>query len=95
DDLNAIKGVDSDGQPIYEHSYPNEFIWNCLFRTYKNPDSSKNGISDIATVYQRFHINRKDNKRFYVKIQKFLINPNKNDECSVERTSGGDHIFKP
>lgn len=35
DDLNAIKGVDSDGQPIYEHSYPNEFIWNCLFRTYK------------------------------------------------------------
>ena len=95
DDLNAIKGVDSDGQPIYEHSYLNEFIWNCLFRTYKNPDSSKNGISDIATVYQRFHINRKDNKRFYVKIQKFLIDPNKNDECSVERTSGGDHIFKP
>lgn len=92
-DLNEIKGIDDQGRPIYRHSYPNEFTWKCLFRTFKSPDMK--GISDIATVYQRFHINRRPNDQFYTRIKKFFVDPQKKDECSVERTTGGNHIFKP
>lgn len=91
--LNKIQGVDASGHPVYVHQYPNKFTWNCLFRTFKFPDMK--GISDVTTVYQRFHIDRKDNDQFYMRIKKFLVDPNKNDECSVERTSCSDHIFTP
>lgn len=90
----AVQGVDAQGQPIYKHAYPNEFTWNCLFRTYKFMGKLE-GISDIATVYQRFHIESKGNGLFHARIHKFLIDPKKKDECSVERTSGGTHVFKP
>lgn len=90
----AIQGVDANGQPVYKHRYPNEFTWKCLFRTYKYGGDVE-GISDIVTVFQRFHINSRNNGRFYARIHKFLVDPDQNDECSVERTSGGAHIFKP
>lgn len=89
-----IQGYDADGHPVYRHRYPNEFTWNCLFRTY-GVYGNKEGISDIATVFQRFHIERKGDGLFYARIRKFLVDPKKKDECSVERMSGGDHIFKP
>ena len=89
-----IQGYDADGHPVYKHSYPNEFTWNCLFRTYGG-DENKEGISDIATVFQNFYIESKGERLFYARIRKFLVDPKKKDECSVERTSGGDHIFKP
>lgn len=90
----AVQGVDAQGQPVYKHPYPNEFTWNCLFRTYKFM-GKLDGVSDIATVYQRFHIESKGNGLFYARICKFLVDPEKKDECSVERTSGGTHAFKP
>ena len=90
----AVQGIDAQGQPIYKHAYPNEFTWNCLFRTYKFMGKLE-GISDIATVYQRFHIESKGNGLFHARIRKFLVDPKKKDECSVERTSGGTHVFKP
>lgn len=89
-----IQGYDADGHPVYKHSYPNEFTWNCLFRTYGG-DENKEGISDIATVFQNFYIESKGERLFYARIRKFLVDPKKKDECSVERTSGSDHIFKP
>ena len=89
-----IQGYDADGHPVYKHSYPNEFTWNCLFRTYGG-DENKEGISDIATVFQNFYIESKGEGLFYARIRKFLVDTKKKDECSVERTSGGDHIFKP
>lgn len=89
-----IQGYDADGNPVYKHSYPNEFTWNCLFRTYQFM-GNKEGISDIATVFQRFYIESKGNGLFYARIRKFLVDPQKKDECSVERTTGGSHIFKP
>lgn len=91
--LNEIEGTDAAGNPVYKHSYPNEFTWKCLFRTCTPYHLS--GISDIATVYQRFHIDRRGDDQFYMRIKKFLIDPNKHDECSVERTSKGNHIFIP
>lgn len=91
--LNEIEGTDAAGNPVYKHSYPNEFTWKCLFRTCTPYHLS--GISDIATVYQRFHIDRREGDQFYMRIKKFLIDPNKHDECSVERTSKGNHIFIP
>lgn len=88
-----IQGYDADGHPVYKHSYPNEFTWNCLFRTYQT--GNLEGISDIVPVFQRFHIESKGNGLFYAKISKFLTDVKKNEECSVERTSGGVHIFTP
>lgn len=92
-ELNSIKGLDENNQPVYKHLYPNEFTWNCLFKTYKL--SNINGISNISNIHQNFHINRIKNNQFYIRLKKFLIDLNKNDECSVERTTGGKHIFKP
>lgn len=91
--LNETQGADEKGNPIYKHQYPNEWTWDCLFRTCNYSD--KKGISDITHVYQRFHINREPQDQFYMRIKKFLIEPEKIDECSVERTTGGKHIFKP
>ena len=89
-----IQSYDADGNPVYKHSYPNAFTWNCLFRTYKFM-GDKEGISDISTVFQRFYIENRGNSQFYARIRKFLVDPEKKDECSVERTTGGSHIFKP
>ncbi len=91
--LNETQGVDEKGNPIYKHQYPNEWTWDCLFRTCNYSDTE--GISDITHVYQRFHINREPQDQFYMRIKKFLVEPTKIDECSVERTTGGKHIFKP
>lgn len=89
-----IQSYDADGNPVYKHSYPNAFTWNCLFRTYQFM-GNKEGISDISTVFQRFYIENRGNGLFYARIRKFLVDPEKKDECSVERTTGGSHIFKP
>lgn len=91
--LNETQGVDEKGNPIYKHRYPNEWTWDCLFRTCNYSD--KEGISDITHVYQCFHINREPQDQFYMRIKKFLVDPAKIDECSVERTTGKKHIFKP
>lgn len=92
-ELNAIKETDSSGKPIYKHTYPNQFTWKCLLRTYDGSDI--NGISDITTVYQRFYFDRAEEGQFYIRIKKYLVDLEKDDECSVERTSGGNHIFTP
>lgn len=84
-----------DGTMMFKHAYPNEFTWNCLFRTMEFPGGDIAGISDIARVDQSFHIDRRDQDQFYMRIIKFLVAPDKNDKCSVERTSGGPHTFKP
>lgn len=84
-----------DGTLMFKHAYPNEFTWNCLFRTMQFPRGDIAGISDVTRVDQSFHIDRRAKDRFYMRIIKFLVAPDKNDKCSVERTSGGPHTFKP
>lgn len=49
----------------------------------------------ILPQFSEFYIESKGERLFYARIRKFLVDPKKKDECSVERTSGGDHIFKP
>lgn len=71
-----IQSYDADGNPVYKHSYPNAFTWNCLFRTYQFM-GNKEGISDISTVFQRFYIETEAMACFTPESENFWLIPKK------------------
>lgn len=88
--------IDSSGKKSYKHSYPNEFTWDCLFKTYSFNVVSREplGVDDISNVKQSFYYDRRGDC-FYIKVSKYDNTKEKGTTCSVERISGGNHIFKP